>query len=209
MAGCGRCTKGLFARSLKSGRSTRWLSSWQTSVKRVAQGECRSHMPAILTHLRSILNAGFSKTDQPTFAGMHMLHDPLRIRDQLTAHTGSAPLDSVAEDEPLDANATYEILLSGSGHSAWGQFVLHGRIRSACATPSQRIALIGMQNVGWPVHLGEGVYAVNGGSTLVGRWRDTFTQPEVPGYEVRLRLNGQALVLICRTGQLRHVETCS
>ncbi|PWN47476.1 hypothetical protein IE53DRAFT_390385 [Violaceomyces palustris] len=72
----------------------------------------------------------------------------------------------------------YEILLSGTGHSAWGKFVLRGRVRSWDG-------MILMTKEYRPDGRGRWLYrgyAVAGGK-LVGRWRDTFTPDNLSGYE--------------------------
>ncbi|BGP14001.1 hypothetical protein JCM10213v2_001939 [Rhodosporidiobolus nylandii] len=81
------------------------------------------------------------------------------------------------EDEDADLDGDYEILLSGTGHSAWGQFILKGRVRAwdgmftICKeyTPDSR---------------GRWIYrGVLVGGNLVGRWRDTHTPLSMSGYE--------------------------
>ncbi|GAA5898006.1 hypothetical protein JCM5296_001451 [Sporobolomyces johnsonii] len=80
------------------------------------------------------------------------------------------------EHEELE-DGDYEILLTGSGHSAWGQFILKGRVRSWDGmftiikeyTPDSR---------GRWIYRG---YRV--GDSLVGRWRDTHTPVDMSGYE--------------------------
>ncbi|GAA5845294.1 hypothetical protein JCM11251_006391 [Rhodosporidiobolus azoricus] len=81
------------------------------------------------------------------------------------------------EEQDDDPDGDYEILLSGTGHSAWGQFVLKGRVRAWDGmftiikeyTPDSR---------GRWVYLGMLV-----GGNLVGRWRDTHTEEALSGYE--------------------------
>lgn len=72
----------------------------------------------------------------------------------------------------------YEILLSGTGHSAWGRFILRGRVRS---WDGMMIMTKEYRPDGRGRWLYRG-YAVAGGK-LVGRWRDTFTPQEMNGYE--------------------------
>ncbi|GAA5825437.1 hypothetical protein JCM3770_000807, partial [Rhodotorula araucariae] len=68
-----------------------------------------------------------------------------------------------------DPDGDYEILLTGTGHSAWGQFVLKGRVR----------AWDGMFSIVkeyTPDSRGRWIYrGVLVGGNLVGRWRDTHT----------------------------------
>ncbi|CEH19380.1 hypothetical protein CBOM_06708 [Ceraceosorus bombacis] len=87
---------------------------------------------------------------------------------------------SFGDDEgcpPGDSEA-YEILLSGTGHSAWGRFILRGRIRS---WDGMMIMTKEYRPDGRGRWLYRG-YAVAGGR-LVGRWRDTFTPENMSGYE--------------------------
>ncbi|GAA5890371.1 hypothetical protein JCM6882_008811 [Rhodosporidiobolus microsporus] len=89
--------------------------------------------------------------------------------------------DAVAEEdeeeEDDDPDGEYEILLSGTGHSAWGQFVLKGRVR----------AWDGMFTIVkeyTPDSRGRWIYrGMLVGGNLVGRWRDTHTEEALSGYE--------------------------
>jgi len=87
------------------------------------------------------------------------------------------------EYEDEDDDGDYEILLTGSGHSAWGQFVLKGRIRSYdglfSITKEYAFDRIGGETRGRWLYRG---YCVGGGN-LVGRWRDTHTPEDLNGYE--------------------------
>ncbi|PWO01213.1 hypothetical protein FA09DRAFT_342096 [Tilletiopsis washingtonensis] len=82
------------------------------------------------------------------------------------------------EKEASDDPERYEILLSGTGHSAWGRFVLRGRVRS---WDGMMIMTKEYRPDGRGRWLYRG-YAVAGGR-LVGRWRDTFTPDDMSGYE--------------------------
>ncbi|SPO35157.1 uncharacterized protein PSFLO_00628 [Pseudozyma flocculosa] len=72
----------------------------------------------------------------------------------------------------------YEILLSGTGHSAWGRFVLRGRVRTWDG-------MLIMTKEYRPDGRGRWLYRgyVVAGGKLVGRWRDTFTPENMSGYE--------------------------
>ncbi|GJN88462.1 hypothetical protein Rhopal_001428-T1 [Rhodotorula paludigena] len=76
-----------------------------------------------------------------------------------------------------DPEGEYEILLTGTGHSAWGQFVLKGRVR----------AWDGMFTIikeYTPDSRGRWIYrGTLVGGNLVGRWRDTHTPIDLSGYE--------------------------
>lgn len=72
----------------------------------------------------------------------------------------------------------YEILLSGTGHSAWGRFILRGRVRTWDG-------LITITKEYRPDGRGRWLYRgyIVAGNKFVGRWRDTFTPEDMCGYE--------------------------
>lgn len=83
---------------------------------------------------------------------------------------------SAAEEERLRTSGTaaelerLEIVLSGTGHSAWGRFNLSGRARLWDG-------LVYLMKDYSPESRGRWLYRgyVVGGGTMVGRWRDTFS----------------------------------
>ncbi|UZJ55030.1 hypothetical protein CBS101457_004350 [Exobasidium rhododendri] len=84
-------------------------------------------------------------------------------------------------DTPLEEDSNedrYEILLSGTGHSAWGRFTLRGRVRSWDG-------MLTMTKEYRPESRGRWLYRgyVVAGNRMVGRWRDTFTPETMSGYE--------------------------
>ena len=89
------------------------------------------------------------------------------------------PLSS-SSDESMEENENdkYEILLSGTGHSAWGRFILRGRVRSWDG-------MVSITKEYRPDGRGRWLYRgyVVAGNKLVGRWRDTFTPEDMSGYE--------------------------
>ncbi|KAI5476237.1 hypothetical protein MNV49_007937 [Pseudohyphozyma bogoriensis] len=105
------------------------------------------------------------------------------------APRGSKRPRSLAEDvfneEDEDEDGDYEILLTGSGHSAWGQFVLKGRIRSYdgmfTVTKDYASDVLNRESRGRWLYRG---YVVGG--NMVGRWRDTHTPDDLNGYEGEL-----------------------
>ena len=77
----------------------------------------------------------------------------------------------------VDADGEYEILLTGTGHSAWGQFVLKGRVR----TWDGMFSIVKEYT---PDTRGRWIYrGMLVGGNLVGRWRDTHTPTDMNGYE--------------------------
>ncbi|KAL8278021.1 hypothetical protein RQP46_009653 [Phenoliferia psychrophenolica] len=86
------------------------------------------------------------------------------------------------DDVHQDDDGDYEVLLTGSGHSAWGQFVLKGRVRAYdglfSITKEYESDSIGRESRGRWLYRGYNV-----GGNLVGRWRDTHTPQDLNGYE--------------------------
>ncbi|EIW68667.1 hypothetical protein TREMEDRAFT_32015 [Tremella mesenterica DSM 1558] len=77
-----------------------------------------------------------------------------------------------------------EMILTGTGHSAWGRFVLRGRVRAwdGMASLVKEYA---------PDSRGKWIYRgyILSGDVFVGRWRDTFTPEAFVGYEGTFILN--------------------
>ncbi|PFH48855.1 hypothetical protein AMATHDRAFT_148969 [Amanita thiersii Skay4041] len=73
-----------------------------------------------------------------------------------------------------------DIIVTGEGHSAWGQFNLIGRIRACDGFVSLSKEYIDGDRGKW-LYRGYLVGNVNG--NLAGRWRDTLSPADVPGYE--------------------------
>lgn len=127
----------------------------------------------------SILAAGYASTESHTDASA------------AAATAASSALDAKGKSKALpqdwdrypcfpdeDGSERYEILLSGTGHSAWGRFVVRGRVRS---WDGMLIMTKEYRPDGRGKWLYRG-YSVAGGK-LVGRWRDTFTPDDMYGYE--------------------------
>ncbi|KZO92438.1 hypothetical protein CALVIDRAFT_540902 [Calocera viscosa TUFC12733] len=71
-----------------------------------------------------------------------------------------------------------ELVLDGSGHSAWGEFNLVGSVRTWDG-------LVSLRKEYTPAARGTWLYRgyLVGDDYLVGRWRDTFTEKTQDGYE--------------------------
>jgi len=110
-----------------------------------------------------LLNAGFPEDH------VNPLADPTSSRAQ------REPVDCVS----VERDGKYEIILYGKGHSAWGHFLLKGRVRPWDGLFSLVKEYVGQGRGRW-LYRG---YVTAGKPTLVGRWRDTFTTAEVAGYE--------------------------
>ncbi|KAF9262007.1 hypothetical protein L218DRAFT_960614 [Marasmius fiardii PR-910] len=84
-----------------------------------------------------------------------------------------------ADQETLNARVL-DIVITGEGHSAWGQFSLVGRIRPCDGFISLSKDYIDGDRGKW---LYRGYLVGNANSNLAGRWRDTLSPVNVPGYE--------------------------
>ncbi|KAJ7092487.1 hypothetical protein B0H15DRAFT_175936 [Mycena belliarum] len=73
-----------------------------------------------------------------------------------------------------------DIIITGEGHSAWGQFTLVGRVRP-CDGFISLCKEYGDHDRGRWIYRGYLVGNIN--SNLAGRWRDTLSPAAVPGYE--------------------------
>jgi len=73
-----------------------------------------------------------------------------------------------------------DIIITGEGHSAWGQFDLVGRVRPCDGFISISKEYVDGDRGKW-LYRGYLVGDVNG--QLAGRWRDTLSPPDVAGYE--------------------------
>ncbi|ORX33278.1 hypothetical protein BD324DRAFT_585253 [Kockovaella imperatae] len=135
-------------------------------------------------------NAGFP-TDVPssTDAGLDTARAEVTtlnatIRQQLDAMVGYEIVPENEMDTAVDEDDGLEILVTGVGHSAWGRFILKGRVRAwdGLASLVKEYA---------PDSRGKWIYRgyVVAGDTFVGRWRDTFTPEAFIGYEGTFILN--------------------
>uniref|UniRef100_A0A8H8CFX1 Uncharacterized protein n=1 Tax=Psilocybe cubensis TaxID=181762 RepID=A0A8H8CFX1_PSICU len=81
-------------------------------------------------------------------------------------------------DEP--GPRVQDIIITGEGHSAWGQFNLVGRIRPCDGFISLSKDYVDGDRGKW---LYRGYLIGNTNGNLAGRWRDTLSPADVPGYE--------------------------
>ncbi|ODN96474.1 hypothetical protein L198_04188 [Cryptococcus wingfieldii CBS 7118] len=142
-----------------------------------------------------MLNAGFpSDQVSPTFPSLapfaaEQVTVQETIQQQLEAMNGYEQVPEHELDEMMGADdggeeADLELLLTGVGHSAWGNFILKGRVRAwdGMASLVKEYA---------PDSRGKWIYRgyVMAGSIFVGRWRDTYTPESYVGYEGTFILN--------------------
>ncbi|KAF9078452.1 hypothetical protein BDP27DRAFT_1309604 [Rhodocollybia butyracea] len=83
------------------------------------------------------------------------------------------------DDETL-RQRVLDIIITGEGHSSWGEFRLIGRVRPRDGFISLSKDYINGDRGKW---LYRGYLVGNLNSNLAGRWRDTMSPPSVPGYE--------------------------
>ncbi|KDR78265.1 hypothetical protein GALMADRAFT_64778 [Galerina marginata CBS 339.88] len=73
-----------------------------------------------------------------------------------------------------------DIIITGEGHSAWGQFNLVGRVRPCDGFISLSKDYVDGDRGKW---LYRGYLVGNANGNFAGRWRDTLSPADVPGYE--------------------------
>ncbi|TFK71191.1 hypothetical protein BDN72DRAFT_817787 [Pluteus cervinus] len=73
-----------------------------------------------------------------------------------------------------------DIIITGEGHSAWGQFNLVGRVRPCDGFVSLSKEYVDGDRGTW---LYRGYLVGNANGNLAGRWRDTLSPANMPGYE--------------------------
>ncbi|RDB17639.1 hypothetical protein Hypma_001088 [Hypsizygus marmoreus] len=96
-------------------------------------------------------------------------------------HYQRAPrLNSGVCGEERKASVVQDIIITGEGHSAWGQFNLIGRVRPCDGFVSLSKEYVDGDRGKW-LYRGYLVGNVNG--NLAGRWRDTLTPTDMQGYE--------------------------
>ncbi|KAJ7161048.1 hypothetical protein C8R46DRAFT_1164646 [Mycena filopes] len=86
--------------------------------------------------------------------------------------------DKLVDEESL--GQVQDIIITGEGHSAWGQFNLVGRVRPCDGFISLCKEYVDHDRGKW-IYRGYLVGNIN--SNLAGRWRDTLSPAAVPGYE--------------------------
>ncbi|KIR60379.1 hypothetical protein I312_103536 [Cryptococcus bacillisporus CA1280] len=146
-----------------------------------------------------MLNAGFP-IDQvtppfpvlaPFAAEAATLHETMQQQleamegyEAVPEHELDEMMRQAEEDGDGGEGVGLELLLTGTGHSAWGNFILKGRVRAwdGMASLVKEYA---------PDSRGKWIYRgyVLAGDILVGRWRDTYTPEAYVGYEGTFILN--------------------
>ncbi|KAF7321100.1 hypothetical protein HMN09_00197700 [Mycena chlorophos] len=112
-----------------------------------------------------------------------MVYDPvtrkeLRYTRPVDASSVCPSQDELHDDRPKVAIA--DIIITGEGHSAWGQFNLVGRVRPCDGFISLCKEYTDHDRGKW---LYRGYLVGNVNSNLAGRWRDTLSPVALPGYE--------------------------
>ncbi|KAJ3569108.1 hypothetical protein NP233_g5270 [Leucocoprinus birnbaumii] len=123
--------------------------------------------------------------------GTHIKED----RDGITIHTphrsGSIRYQRVPHLTPhsskrKEIKKVADVIIMGEGHSSWGQFNLVGRVRPCDGLISLTKEYVDGDRGRW---LYRGYLVGNAHGNLVGRWRDTLSPPDVPGYEGCFAMN--------------------
>ncbi|KAJ7222213.1 hypothetical protein GGX14DRAFT_662881 [Mycena pura] len=107
------------------------------------------------------------------------VHDPHHLTD-VQYHRAATGLNERDGDTNESETRVQDIIITGEGHSAWGQFNLVGRVRPCDGFISLCKEYIDHDRGKW-IYRGYLVGNVN--SNLAGRWRDTLSPAAVPGYE--------------------------
>jgi hypothetical protein len=88
---------------------------------------------------------------------------------------GYVGLDGESEDFEVE-----DVIVTGQGHSAWGQFQLLGRVRPCDGFLNLRKTYINSDRGQW---LYRGFLVGGEQGNISGRWRDTMSESELGGYE--------------------------
>ncbi|KAL0952617.1 hypothetical protein HGRIS_006868 [Hohenbuehelia grisea] len=126
--------------------------------------------------LRSYFPTGTHISEHPGWIEVRESRDkpPLLYHRAASARVGANDADCKGQSCVLD------VIITGEGHSAWGQFNLVGRIRPCDGFISLCKEYVDGDRGRW-LYRGYLVGTENG--NLAGRWRDTLSPAEVPGYE--------------------------
>ncbi|KAF8970670.1 hypothetical protein BDZ97DRAFT_1790416 [Flammula alnicola] len=104
----------------------------------------------------------------------------LTVQDSVTGQVYRYMRTSVKRDEEQNEASVKDIIITGEGHSAWGQFNLVGRVRPCDGFISLSKDYVDGDRGKW---LYRGYLVGNANGNFAGRWRDTLSPAEVPGYE--------------------------
>ncbi|PPR05093.1 hypothetical protein CVT24_010080 [Panaeolus cyanescens] len=88
----------------------------------------------------------------------------------------------------MDSSRVLDVIITGEGHSAWGQFNLVGRVRPCDGFVSLCKDYVDGDRGKW-LYRGYLVGSSNG--NFAGRWRDTLSPAPVPGYEGCFVMSGR------------------
>ncbi|KAF9555742.1 hypothetical protein CPC08DRAFT_820884 [Agrocybe pediades] len=104
-----------------------------------------------------------------------MVENP-RTREVRSYKHGSLPINASSEEQ----QRVKDIIITGEGHSAWGQFNLVGRVRPCDGFISLSKDYVDGDRGKW---LYRGYLVGNANGNFAGRWRDTLSPADVAGYE--------------------------
>ncbi|KAF5375424.1 hypothetical protein D9615_007937 [Tricholomella constricta] len=120
----------------------------------------------------------------PTGTHIRETRDGLEVRepnrkDIMHYQRGLYSASSMYGEENRDVTVQ-DIIITGEGHSAWGQFNLVGRVRPCDGFVSLSKEYVDGDRGKW---LYRGYLVGNVNANLAGRWRDTLTPTDMQGYE--------------------------
>ncbi|PPQ95781.1 hypothetical protein CVT26_015921 [Gymnopilus dilepis] len=120
----------------------------------------------------------------PTGTQLREHKDGLTVQDsdstEVRRYHRTSALPSLENATDEQKPRVKDIILTGEGHSAWGQFNLVGRIRPCDGFISLSKDYVDGDRGKW---LYRGYLVGNANGNLAGRWRDTLSPADVPGYE--------------------------
>ncbi|KAJ6492926.1 hypothetical protein C8R47DRAFT_427049 [Mycena vitilis] len=108
------------------------------------------------------------------------IRDPNRPTELRYYRPAHLPTTNTLDDDSEATALVQDIIITGEGHSAWGQFNLVGRVRPCDGFISLCKEYVDHDRGKW-IYRGYLVGNIN--SNLAGRWRDTLSPANVAGYE--------------------------
>jgi len=120
----------------------------------------------------------------PTGTQIRETRDGLIVQELATGrilkYQKPSSFNGAGEDNKSHDGLVRDVIITGEGHSAWGQFNLVGRVRPHDGFVSLSKDYVDGDRGKW---LYRGYLVGNENGNLGGRWRDTLSPADVPGYE--------------------------
>jgi len=112
--------------------------------------------------------------------GTKVLEDHKGVEVHLPSRRGVLRYQRLSSAQDNRGTSVHDVIITGEGHSAWGQFKLVGRVRSCDGFTSLLKEYIDSDRGDW-IYRGYLVGNMNG--NFAGRWRETLSPVSVHGYE--------------------------